>query len=108
MTGVVVTVCASCPAGRGGLAVALRDAMGIAGLAVEVRETECMSGCTRPSTVSFRAERKTAYLFGNLTQADVPGLVTFVALYEASPDGNLADARPLGELRDKAIARIPG
>ena len=29
-------------------------------------------------------------------------------LYAASPDGTFADARPLGALREKAIARIPG
>jgi predicted metal-binding protein len=67
-----------------------------------------MSGCTRPSTVAFRAEGKTAYLFGEIAEADIPNLVTFLRLYSASPDGNLADARPLGSLREKAIARIPG
>lgn len=67
-----------------------------------------MSGCTRSSTVAFRAPGKTAYLFGDLDLSDIPLLVTFAALYRASPDGNFADARPLGTLRDKAIARIPG
>lgn len=67
-----------------------------------------MSGCTRKSTIAFRADGKTAYLFGDLTADDLPDLVTFARLYAASPDGNLADARPLGALRMKAIARIPG
>lgn len=67
-----------------------------------------MSGCTRKSTIAFRAPDKTAYLFGDLTADDLPDLVTFARLYAASPDGNLADARPLGALRMKAIARIPG
>ena len=67
-----------------------------------------MSGCTRPSAVAFRAEGKTAYLFGEITAADLPDLLSFLRLYAASPDGALADARPLGELRNKAIARIPG
>ena len=34
--------------------------------------------------------------------------VTFARHYAASPDGSLADARVLGALRMKAIARIPG
>jgi len=108
MSRIVATVCRSCPAGRGGLAGALRDALRQAGTPVEVRETDCLSGCTRPSTVAFRAEGKTAYLFGDLTQDDIPELLGFLVLYAGSSDGNFADARPLGALRGKAIARIPG
>jgi predicted metal-binding protein len=67
-----------------------------------------MSGCARASTAAFRAPGKTAYLFGDLTAADLPDLITFARLYAASPDGTLADARPLGALRSKALARIPG
>lgn len=106
--GTVVTVCTSCPAGRAGLASTLRSAIEAAGLPVTVGEVDCMSGCTRPSTVAVRAPGKTAYLFGDTGDADVPNLVTFLRLYEAAPDGNLADARPLGTLREKALARIPG
>jgi len=101
-------VCRSCPAGRDGLARALASALAGAGLGVAVEEIDCMSGCTRPSAVAFRAEGKTAYLFGDLGLADLPDLVTFVRFYLASADGSLADARPLGALREKAIARIPG
>ena len=101
-------VCRSCPAGRDGLARALDAALTEAGLRVTVEEIDCMSGCTRPSTVAFRAEGKTAYLFGDVGLANLPDLVTFVRLYLASADGSLADARPLGALREKAIARIPG
>ena len=35
-------------------------------------------------------------------------LLTFARLYFASADGVLDDARPLGALRTKALARIPG
>ena len=66
-----------------------------------------MSGCTRASTIAFRAAGKTAYLFGDMTEDDLPDLITFVQLYAASPDGNFVDARVLGGLRTKAIARIP-
>ena len=101
-------VCRSCPAGRDGLARALDAALTEAGLRVAVEKIDCMSGCARPSTVAFRAEGKTAYLFGDITVADIPNLVTFLRLYAGSVDGDLADARPLGPLRGKAIARIPG
>jgi predicted metal-binding protein len=93
-------------AGKAGLADTLASAL--AGLPFEVRGAECMSACTRPSSVAFRAPGKTAYLFGDLAEADVPDLVTFARLYAASADGTFVDARPLGALRLKAVARIPG
>ena len=101
-----ITLCRSCPLGRTGFADELASA--IKDLPLDVHLTECMSGCTRPSTLSFRAPGKTAYLFGDLSAADLPDLVTFARAYLDSPDGTFADARPFGQLRAKAIARIPG
>lgn len=102
-----VTLCTSCGLGRSGFADTLGAALKQAGIRAEIGGVDCMSGCTRPSTIAFRAAGKTAYLFGDLTEADLPDLVTFARLYDAAPDGTLADARPLGALRQKAIARIP-
>lgn len=104
----IVTLCASCSLGQAGFAAPLQSALAAEGLASRVTTTDCMSGCTRPSTCAFRAPGKTAYLFGDLTAADLPDLLTFARHYAASPDGNLADPRVLGGLRMKAIARIPG
>ena len=97
-------VCNLCQLGREGFARTLRDAMPNT---FEVLEIECMSGCTRDQTIAFRADGKTAYLFGNITAADLPELENFARLYAASLDGNFPDARVLGNLRSKAIARIP-
>lgn len=99
-----VTVCGSCALGRAGFADRLREALG--GLA-EVALVDCMSGCARASTVAFRAEGKTAYLFGDVVEGDLPELVVFARLYAGAADGNLADARAIGGLRMKAVARIP-
>ncbi|KIN74622.1 DUF1636 domain containing protein [Sulfitobacter guttiformis KCTC 32187] len=66
-----------------------------------------MSGCARAQTVAFRAAGKTAYLFGDITEADFEALETFCGLYADSDDGKFRDARALGDLRHKAIARIP-
>lgn len=103
-----VTLCASCPLGRSGFAGRLRDALAAFGVAAAVGEVECMSGCTRASAVAFRSPGKVAYLFGDLEEGDLAGLLTFARLYAAAPDGHFADARVLGALRHKAIARIPG
>jgi predicted metal-binding protein len=101
-----ITLCQSCPGTLAALADDLAGAL--APLQFRVTATECMSGCTRPAVVAFRAPGKTAYLFGDLSGADLPGLLTFARAYLDSPDGTFADARPLGTLRAKAIARIPG
>jgi predicted metal-binding protein len=98
-------VCTSCSLGRAGFAETLRQAMPAF---VQVIEIECMSGCSRDQTVAFRAPGKTAYLFGDITEADLPDLQNFAHAYAASPDGTFPDARILGALRTKAIARIPG
>ena len=103
-----ITLCTTCALGRGGFAAILRAALGARGIQAEITGTDCMSGCTRASTIAFRAPGKMAYLFGDLTGDDLPDLLTFAALYAASTDGTLTDARPLGALRSKAIARIPG
>ena len=102
-----ITLCGSCDLGRSGFLDALSDALSQAGLAAQVALVDCMSGCARPSTIAFRAAGKTAYLFGDVTAQDLPDLITFAHLYAASPDGTFADARPLGALRSKALARIP-
>jgi len=103
-----ITLCSSCQLGSTGFKDVLQAAITAAGLTAQVQLVECMSGCTRPSTLAFRDTGKTAYLFGDLTEADLPGLLTFTAAYAASDDGRFADARPLGALRFKALARIPG
>ena len=75
---------------------------------VAVTPVGCMSGCRNTQTVGFRSPGKVAYLFGDITAADLPLLHNFARLYDASHDGTFADARVLGDLRSKALARIPG
>ncbi len=96
-------VCRSCSADNAFLETVRK---GLPGIAVE--SVDCMSGCTRPQTMAFRAPGKVAYLFGDLTAADLPDLRVFARHYAVSSDGTFADARILGDLRNKAIGRIPG
>ena len=102
-----ITLCGSCDLGRSGFDATLSEALVLAGLTANVALVDCMSGCSRPSTIAFRAAGKTAYLFGDITAQDLPDLLTFARLYAASADGTFADARPVGALRSKALARIP-
>ena len=108
MSRTIVTVCASCPAGQTGFADLLHRELSAAGIDCVIRTVDCMSSCTRPSTLAFRAEGKTAYLFGDTGPDDLADIVAFAGLYYISPTGDLEDARLIGQLRFKAIARIPG
>lgn len=103
-----VILCQGCALGQAGFGPALMAALAEAGVPAALEGAECMSGCARPSTVAFRAAGKVAYLFGDLTEADLAGLVTFARAYHTSADGRFEDARFLGTLRAKALARIPG
>ena len=97
-------VCTSCTLGQAGFLERVRVALPD----VDVAGIDCMSGCADDQTVAFRAPGKVAYLFGDITDADLPALETFSKLYAGSIDGTFKDARVLGDLRMKALARIPG
>ncbi len=105
MTCPTVTICRSCPLGQSDFAERLQARLGTN---ARVATRDCMSGCARPSTVAIRAPGKTAYLFGDLSPDAIPLIETFLQHYAASPTGDFRDARVLGDLRVKAIARIPG
>lgn len=96
-------VCTTCAPDAGFVDAARK---GLPGL--EVTPVDCMSGCAQAQTVAFRAPGKVAYLFGNITEDDFAELQNFARRYAASVDGTFADARVLGDLRTKALARIPG
>lgn len=102
-----LTLCRTCRDADHTLSAQLTEAVERAGISARVQQVDCMSGCKRPQTLAVRQSGKTAYLFGEISSADLPDILTFLRLFGESPDGNLADARPLGALRMKAIARIP-
>ncbi|UWQ61659.1 DUF1636 domain-containing protein [Leisingera caerulea] len=102
-----VTLCRTCRDANPALPGQVAAALEAAGVQARLQQVDCMSGCKRPQTLAVRQSGKTAYLFGEITAADLPDILTFLRIYAESPDGSIADARPLGRLRFKAIARIP-
>ena len=102
-----LTLCRTCREADPTLPDQLSEAVAGAGLEARLQQVDCMSGCKRPQTLSLRQTGKTSYLFGEISTDDICDILTFLRLYAESPDGNFADARPLGNLRFKAIARIP-
>ena len=103
-----VTLCRTCRDADPALFRQMSAALEQGGLKARMQHVDCMSGCKRPQTLAVRQSGKTAYLFGEIGAEDLPDLLTFLKMYQDSPDGNFADARPLGQLRFKALARIPG
>jgi predicted metal-binding protein len=111
-----VIVCSTCRAKdeaepRGdALAAALRENLAtdkaLADFSVETHA--CMSACSQPNAVSFRAEGKAVYLFAGVDPIkDRADIAAFARMYAAAPDGWIDDARPAGRLRFCLIGRVP-
>ncbi|WP_306114986.1 MULTISPECIES: DUF1636 family protein [unclassified Roseovarius] len=102
-----LTLCRTCREADPALFDQVASILEASKVKAKLQQVDCMSGCQRPQTLAVRQNGKTAYLFGEITALDLPNILTFIRMYQDSPDGNFADARPLGKLRFKAIARIP-
>jgi predicted metal-binding protein len=106
-----LTICASCCAGAdeaqgGRLAEHLSTALDPKAFAV--RTVPCLSCCSRPVALAAEAVGKATYVFADVdAEADRAAILTFARLYGAAQDGWIEDARPLGRLRHRLVARIP-
>lgn len=98
-----LTICATCDGPGAALADALRDRL--AGW--DVRLHACLSACAEPVAVAVQADDKATYLFAGLTADDADDVIAFAALFDAAPDGWVADARPAGRLRFCLKGRVP-
>lgn len=101
-----LTICATCQGGAG------RDlARRVEGLApglAELRLAECLLSCGRPLALAVGAPGKATYVFAGVDAATSgEDLAAFLRLFAASPDGEVADARPCGALRFRLMARLP-
>ena len=98
-----ITVCATCREGAGR---ALADHLGSRG--IEVRLVECLNACAAPLALAVTGEGKATYLFAGVDpEAQAEEVVAFAWLYRDAPRGEIADARPCGDLRFCLRGRIP-
>lgn len=104
-----IVVCSTCDGLEGkAFAAQLRIALADTELPIEVRDFDCMSNCSRPLSVAFKAPGKATYLFGDVVPAtDLADVIAFARLYLDHPDGWIEDARPAGRLRHCLIGRVP-
>lgn len=99
-----VFVCGECPGGDKRLA---RVRAMLDGQGAVVAASACLGGCRSGGSVAIRAPGGMAYLFGPVEDAEIACLPDLIRLYRAAPAGVIADARPLGALRFRLLARIP-
>ncbi|WP_241126976.1 DUF1636 family protein [Novosphingobium terrae] len=74
---------------------------------VEVRPTECLSACTNGCSIALTRPGSWTYVYGRLSDADVPEILAGASAYAQSPDGIVPwRERPI-IFRKQSIARIP-
>ncbi len=79
----------------------LADDFSISGVA-------CMAACDTPCTVGYQAEKKAAYLFGDIEpEQDIAELVAFARLYQSYEDGWFPGKIYPEKLRNHTLARVP-
>lgn len=110
---IVITICTTCrqvidgTETRPGPAL-LAEVAAMAGPAMVVRGTQCLSVCKRPGTAALSGPGRYTFLFGDLDPArDAGALVEMAAAMAGQPYGFVPwKARP-ENLRSRIIARIP-
>ena len=74
---------------------------------VRVQGVECLSACTNGCAVALSAPGCWTYVYGRLTLADIPDILSGAAAYAASPDGIVPwRERPI-IFRKQSLARLP-
>jgi len=80
---------------------ALTDDFSISGVA-------CMAACDTPCTVRYQADKKAAYLFGDIDpDQDIDELVAFARLYKSYENGWFPGKVYPEKMRNHTLARVP-
>ncbi|GAB4216836.1 MAG: hypothetical protein OHK0012_19920 [Synechococcales cyanobacterium] len=75
---------------------------------VELRQVDCLSGCSHPCTIAVAAPGKLSCLFGDLPPLEAaPQVLRFVEHYVASPDGSVLRSQRPPLLQPGFLAKIP-
>lgn len=94
---------AACPGAR------LHAALAAAGTPEPVRivPVQCLSACSQGCAVALSAPGRWSYVYGRLSEQDVPEILAGAAAYANAPDGIVPwRARPV-IFRKQSVARIP-
>ena len=74
---------------------------------VEIVGVKCLSACSQGAAVALSAPGKWTYVYGRMTLADVPDILTGAAAYAATEDGLVPWRERPEQFRKQSLARIP-
>ena len=74
---------------------------------VTLRETECLSNCSRGCTIALRSPGKWTYIYGNLAAEQAGTVAEGAAKYQSHPTGLVPWRERPEHFRKNCIARIP-
>lgn len=74
---------------------------------VELRPVECLSACSQGCSVALSAPGKWTYVYGRLSPANAPDILTGAAAYAATDDGLVPWRERPVIFRKQSLARIP-
>lgn len=75
--------------------------------ALRVVPVECLSACKTGCAVALSSPGAWSYVYGHLTPADAPEVLSGAAAYAASPDGVVPWRERPVIFRKQSLARIP-
>ncbi|EGD60944.1 hypothetical protein Y88_3448 [Novosphingobium nitrogenifigens DSM 19370] len=74
---------------------------------VVIEPVECLSACSSGCAIALSRPGSWTYVYGRMTQADVPEILSGAALYAQSEDGIVPWRERPGIFRKQSIARVP-
>lgn len=115
MMATVLHVCMTCKAGRpvpeGEVApgARLHAALTVAGApeGVEIRPVDCLSACDHGCNIALTRPGAWSYVYGRLTEADVPEILAGAAAYARADKGLVPWRERPVIFRKQSLARIP-
>ena len=97
-------ICVSCKGG-GGTGGQTRAAL--ADLPISVQPQACLGPCGDGVRAALTAPGRWGWLFADISASDRDALATFIAQWQASPDGQVAKTRRPARLASHIIGRVP-
>ncbi|MEQ1653910.1 MAG: DUF1636 domain-containing protein [Hyphomicrobium sp.] len=74
---------------------------------VDVRAVECLSACTQGCSIALTAPGRWSYVYGRMTEADVPEILSGAKGYAAAPDGIVPWRERPVIFRKQSVSRLP-
>ena len=74
---------------------------------VRLQGVECLSACNNGCSIALSAPGSWTYVYGRLSEADIPDILSGAAAYAASADGIVPWRMRPQIFRKQSLARIP-